>query len=104
MVESPPGADISKMDEKEKQEFPRPQTRGEFLVGIKFNPTKSNLVYQIKSKAAELIDLLKAIPLTPEDQQGSEAVYKDRQRLHGLAEKCFEEGAMWAVKKATKKL
>ena len=98
MIEKPPG----RMEPAKTGEFPRPQTRGEFLVGIKFNPSNNELVYKIKSKAAELIDLLQAIPLHSENTDTPESVYKDRKRLHDLAEKCFEEGAMWAVKKATK--
>lgn len=65
-------------------------TSGEWLVGKSFNPGGLDSVNQIKKLAAELIDL-------------SEKVCNDNRTLT-LAVQAFEEGAMWAVKSATKNL
>ena len=74
-------------------------TKGEYRVGVAFNPSNQNMVDQIKRKAADLIDLIDAVP-TPEpvslDPQFSEI-----NRLKALAQTAIEEGAMWAVKAAT---
>ena len=75
-------------------------TKGEYRVGVAFNPSNQDMVDQIKRKAADLIDLIDAVP-TPEpvslDPQFSEI-----NRLKALAQTAIEEGAMWAVKAATK--
>ena len=75
-------------------------TKGEYRVGIAFNPSNDDMVGQIKRKAADLIDLIGAIP-TPEpttlDMQYSEVL-----RLKALAQTEIESAAMWAVKAATK--
>jgi hypothetical protein len=73
------------------------QTKGSYRVGISFNPSGNQVVDQIKSKAAELIDLVDAIPSDRETAQGKEAG-----RLKALAQTAIEEAAMWAVKAATK--
>ena len=73
-------------------------TKGEYRVGINFNPTGVDMVGQIKSKAADLIDLIETIPesfMSP--QQETEV-----RRLKALAETEVEVAAMWAVKAATK--
>lgn len=67
-------------------------TKGEYRVGINFNPSKASVVDQIKQKAAELIDLIEEIP----------ADANDRPRLKAIAQTAVEEAAMWAVKAATK--
>lgn len=64
------------------------KTIGELRVRTEFNPSQSDLVSQIKQKAAELINLCEDLKL------------KDP-RLASLAQTAFEEGAMWAVKAAT---
>jgi hypothetical protein len=68
-------------------------TKGEYRVGIAFNPSNNGIVDQIKQKAAELIDLVDAIDVTVGEQP----------RLQALAMTAFEDGAMWAVKAATKR-
>lgn len=65
-----------------------PQTVGETRVRVSFNVSGSDLVTQIKQKSAELIDLCETLKI------------KDG-RLASLAQTCYEEGAMWAVKAAT---
>ena len=67
-------------------------TRGEYRVGITFNPSNDDMVGKIKRAAADLIDLIETIPADTED----------RPRLKALAQTAIEEGAMWAVKAATK--
>lgn len=74
------------------------QTKGEYRVGITFNPSASGLVDEIKRKAADLIDLIDSIPSDRESERGNEAG-----RLKALAQTAVEDGAMWAVKAATKR-
>ena len=64
------------------------KTIGELRVRTEFNPSQSDVVSQIKQKAAELINLC-------EDLKAKDP------RLASLAQTAFEEGAMWAVKAAT---
>lgn len=84
-------------------------TKGEYRVGLGFNPSGSGLVAQIKVAAAEMIDLIDGIeePLLPVDQWHPKlnaaldhAV--EVERLKALAATAVEEAAMWAVKAATK--
>jgi hypothetical protein len=65
------------------------QTLGQKRVRIDFNPGSNELVNEIKTKSAELIDLC-----------GQELQTKDP-RLSALAQTAYEEAAMWAVKAAT---
>ena len=74
------------------------QTKGEYRVGISFNPSGDDLVTQIKRQAADLIDTIDAIPSDRESEVGNE-----RGRLKALAQTEIESAAMWAVKAATKK-
>lgn len=67
---------------------------GEDRVRIKFNPSDNSNVYQIKAKAAELIDLLEKLR-----NEGS--MDKEHQRLWALAQTHVEDAAMWGVKAAT---
>lgn len=68
------------------------QTKGEYRVGIGFNPSGDDIVGHVKRMAADLIDYIETIPADTED----------RPRLKALAQTAIEEGAMWAVKAATK--
>lgn len=76
-------------------------TKGEYRVGINFNPSADDKVAQIKRAAADLIDLIDAIPLPlrPEDMP---AHANEVGRLKSLAQTHVEDAAMWAVKAATK--
>ena len=65
---------------------------GEYRVGISFNPGKDPLVDRIKQEAADLIDMIN-------EMQGDDSEVK---RLKALAMTHIEDGAMWAVKAATK--
>lgn len=61
---------------------------GEQRVRLDFNPSANQLVTEIKSKTADLIDLCERLK------------QKDG-RLGALAQTAYEEAAMWAVKAAT---
>lgn len=67
-------------------------TLGEKRVRVEFNPSNSDYVSQLKTKAAELINLINDCPSKEDDQFI---------RLKMLAMTSIEEGAMWAVKMAT---
>lgn len=73
-------------------------TKGEYRVGINFNPSADDHVGQIKRMAADLIDYIESIPgAEVRDLRGTEVG-----RLKALAQTAIEDGAMWAVKAATK--
>jgi hypothetical protein len=74
-------------------------TKGEYRVGISFNPSADDKVGQIKRMAADLIDLIATVeaPDSGMSPQGQEIA-----RLKALAQTAVEDGAMWAVKAATK--
>jgi hypothetical protein len=67
-------------------------SKGEYRVGVTFNPSGNEMVDQVKVKAAELVDVLQPIV-----DFGGEAG-----RCAGIAQTKFEEAAMWAVKAITK--
>jgi hypothetical protein len=69
-------------------------TLGEYRVGISFNPGKHEMVDKIKRAAADLIDLIDTI--------GSSGI-GEIERLKAPASTHIEDGAMWAVKAATKR-
>ena len=80
-------------------------TKGEYRVGINFNPSNDDLVGQIKRAAADLIDMIEGIPTRVPDQHGGETDdvrAAERGRLKALAQTHVEDAAMWAVKAATK--
>lgn len=61
---------------------------GEIRVRTELNPSQSDIVSQIKQRAAELINLIEQV--------------KDKDpRLASLAQTAIEEAAMWGVKAAT---
>lgn len=72
----------------------RAPTKGEYRVGILFNPSANPSVDKIKRMAADLIDAVEELP----------AGHGEIARLKAQAQTCFEDGAMWAVKAATKEL
>ncbi len=67
-------------------------TKGEYRVGINFNPSADDTVSRIKRLAADFIDLVENIP----------GGVEERVRLKALAQTEIESAAMWAVKAATK--
>jgi hypothetical protein len=69
-------------------------TKGEYRVGIDFNPSSNPDVDRIKQAAAELIDMIEAIDNRKVPEAG---------RCKAEAQTCIETGAMWAVKAITKK-
>ncbi len=72
-------------------------TKGEYRVGINFNPSNDDLVGTIKRRAADLIDLVDTIAIDGGNERAIEVL-----RLKALAQTAIEDGAMWAVKAATK--
>lgn len=72
-------------------------TKGEYRVGINFNPSADDHVGQIKRMAADLIDYIETIPSNDGTIAGNE-----KGRLKSLAQTHIEDAAMWAVKAATK--
>lgn len=63
-------------------------TEGQWRVGVNFNPSGNADVDLVKTKAAELIDLI--------DKVGNDG------RCTALAMNALEDGAMWCVKSITK--
>jgi len=74
-------------------------TKGEYRVGITFNPSNDDMVGRIKRAAADLIDMIEGIDLP---NGGFSPHGHEVSRLKVLAQTAIEEGAMWAVKAATK--
>lgn len=68
-------------------------TKGEYRVGVSFNPSTDNMVDRIKRSAADLIDLIDLVEVGDIAERG---------RLKALALTAVEDGAMWAVKAQTK--
>lgn len=64
---------------------------GEIRVRTEFNPSKDDVVSQIKQKSAELINMCEYL----KNEHGKDA------RLVSIAQTTYEEAAMWAVKAAT---
>ena len=72
-------------------------TKGEYRVGIDFNPSGNEIVANIKRLAADLIEVIEDIP------RDEIMAVNEVSRLKALAQTAIEEGAMWAVKAATKR-
>lgn len=73
------------------------KTKGEYRVGINFNPSNDDMVGKIKRIAADFIDAIESIDAHPDGQPFPEIM-----RLKSLAQTDAEAAAMWAVKAATK--
>lgn len=81
------------------------QTKGEYRVGITFNPGNDDKVAAIKAQAALLIDMVEeACQLESADGTRKCHQEAEKHRLKALAQTAIEEGAMWAVKAVTKPL
>ncbi len=76
-------------------------TKGEYRVGIAFNPSNDDMVGQIKRKAADLIDMIEMVGMEGV-APGGVAKNPEVVRLKALAQTEIESAAMWAVKAATK--
>jgi hypothetical protein len=74
-------------------------TKGEYRVGINFNPSNDDMVSRIKRAAADLIDLIDSIEEHPAQL---DMRFSEIKRLKALAQTDIENAAMWAVKAATK--
>lgn len=84
-------------------------TKGEYRVGIDFNPSNDDTVGKIKRAAADLIDILDDIPMPTVDPEADADVLIETiehlcevDRLRVIAQRHIEEAAMWAVKAVTK--
>jgi hypothetical protein len=77
-------------------------TRGEYRVGINFNPSADDTVGRIKSMAAALIDFIDGIPVLGAETEAQLVRSAEVARLKALAMTEIESAAMWAVKAATK--
>lgn len=80
-------------------------TKGEYRVGINFNPSADDTVGRIKSMAAALIDFIDGIDThepTIDDDSANWTRTGEIRRLKALAQTEIESAAMWAVKAATK--
>jgi len=79
-------------------------TKGEYRVGIGFNPSGDDMVTRIKRAAAGLIDMIEDIEPPVVSSGGDYAASNNEvARLKALAQTAIEDGAMWAVKAATKR-
>jgi hypothetical protein len=76
-------------------------SKGEYRVGINFNPSNDDMVGQIKRKAADLIDLIETVGMEGV-APGGVVRNPEVARLKALAQTHVEDAAMWAVKAATK--
>jgi len=86
-------------------------TKGEYKVGINFNPSQDDVVGRIKRLAADFIDLVESLEelnskkdLTDENTNVLFTQMIEKRRLKALAMTDIESAAMWAVKAATKGL
>lgn len=84
-------------------------TKGEYRVGINFNPSADDMVSKIKRAAADLIDMIETInqpkidgDMTSEKWVNASTHLNEVRRLQALAQTHIEDAAMWAVKAATK--
>lgn len=73
-------------------------TKGEYRVGVNFNPSADDMVGKIKRAAADLIDLIETV----NDDSMNPSRDQEVKRLKALAQTEIESAAMWAVKAATK--
>jgi hypothetical protein len=74
---------------------------GEDRVRIKFNPSASNLVDDIKQRTAALIDMCEEHKEVRAQPAPLTAAQGEVNRLWALAQTHFEDAAMWATKAAT---
>jgi DUF1009 family protein len=77
-------------------------TRGEYRVGINFNPSADDMVDRIKRTAANFIDLIDEIKSLGAETEEQLVLAGEVARLKALAMTEIESAAMWAVKAATK--
>lgn len=80
-------------------------TKGEYRVGLPFNPSDKELVGRIKRAAADLIDLIESVPEPLTDEWAEDAAWlqiAEIRRCKETAATQVEAACMWAVKAATK--
>jgi len=79
------------------------QSKGEFRVGVDFNPSHDVVVDKLKRQAADLIDTIEEIGVRFGGEEFVARHDGEVARLKSLAQTSIEDGAMWAVKAATKR-
>ncbi len=81
-------------------------TKGEYKVGIDFNPSQDDVVGRIKRLAADFIDLVddnnNMVQLLSFETKEDKIRAVEVARLTAIALTDIESAAMWAVKAATK--
>lgn len=78
------------------------KTLGEKRVRVEFNESKNTTVDLIKSKFAELINLMQALKNDEVSKTYSQSPeIGEKLRLISIAQTSIEESAMWAVKAVT---
>ncbi len=76
----------------------RPMTFGERAVGLTFNPSGDPVVNELKTAAAEFIDLCAA---QREKANQDEGIGGEKARMYSVAITEAQTAQMWAVKAAT---
>lgn len=79
------------------------QSKGEYRVGIDFNPSGDDMVSRLKRQAADLIDTIDQIEVSADCEFLIGTHDAEVARLKALAQTTVEEAAMWAVEAATKR-
>lgn len=89
--------------QKAEKEAQMQQTKGQYRVGITFNPSGNEAVDEINRKAADLIDTIERHCQMDEATSHAQAAQQGEiLRLKALAQTDAENAAMWAVKALTK--
>lgn len=77
------------------------QTLGQKRVGVEFNPSKNEIVDQIRNKSAELIDLIQLYVNDEAVKPGNESIENfinsEKVRVARMAQEYIETGCMYAV-------
>jgi len=74
-------------------------TKGEYRIGIDFNPSNDDTVNKIKRAAADLFDLIDSVDETPDKDKNRTA---EIIRAKAQALRYVENASMWGVKSATR--
>lgn len=86
----------------EETELTTSLSYGEQLVWINFNPSNDDLVHQLKSKYAEIINMLQSARFEQNSNIKIES-HSERQRYISIAITEAQTAQMWAVKAVTAK-
>lgn len=79
------------------------QTRGQYMIGTGFNPSKDSDVDNIKQHLAEAIDMIdKSVPMQSASTPTQVVQQQEKYALKEQAIRTIENAAMFAVKAITK--